>query len=720
MFLNFKKKKLKFNFSMSKKILKKINQDIKYYFSLIDFFAAGVELTIKGNKRSPTVLGGVLTLFTLSTLIIIFVIYMKNITYHLNPELNVHEKYSTYSHDLIINEYTFPIGWTLTGNDNIGIDKSSYFKYKVIFFHGTTNNILQETELEYEVCNSSKHFPLISNQYNDGGFTHVYCLKNNNITLSGSWNEEYISYISIRMKYCNKYDGTFYKNDKSNCASNEEVNDYLEKNELFLNILYMDSVFHPFNYKNPIQNVLGSAYTSISIGISKIYEIYLQPNYLITDDGLVFSNNESKKVITTNFYVNDFTQYNNYRNDSFIGEIGIYTGKKYSETKRIYSKIHTILANVGGVANFLIIFFRLFCYPFSIIKRDEAILNEIFEFDFDRNKQTGGLITDKRRSSIVKIKNLFASSGLIKMKKPQKYNQRNNIFSTKKKFRIELKNNDSKENLNNNNIENKIEPIVISTDKDSSRITSSTISNKNIIKTSGSNDGNLIIENALKYYNSDILSDEEIEEPNNISSWTEPDVKINYSEIIEKIEKDKKFEKEKIRRKKLAKKQKKSLNELFNLLDTKKDHNELHFRLFEVILLIFNKFCVCFRNSKFKDKLLLYRRSNYTIQDYIDLTFIIKKLEEFDKLKYILLTNEQLAMFNFIGKDVCSINKNYQNNSAIHIMKSLTRDKYNLLSNIIVKYQQRIKYKDQEEGKLNEMEEKLFSMIRPEIKEICI
>ena len=76
-------------------------------------------------------------------------------------------------------------------------------------------------------------------------------------------------------------------------------------------------------------------------------------------------------------------------------------------------------------------------------------------------------------------------------------------------------------------------------------------------------------------------------------------------------------------------------------------------------------------------------------------------------------------MFNFIGKDVCSINKNYQNNSAIHMMKSLSRDKYNLLSNIIVKYQQRRKYKDQKGGKLNDMEEKLFSMIRPEIREIC-
>ena len=703
----------------TKTILKKISEDIKYYFSLIDCFAAGVELTIKGNKKSPTVLGGVLTLFTLSILIIIFVIYIKNVIHHLNPEINVHEKYSTYSHDLVINEYTFPIGWTLTANDNIGIDKKTYFKYKVILFHGATNNILEETELEYEVCDSGKHFPLISNQYNDGGFTHVYCLKNKNITLSGSWNEEYISYISIRMKYCNKYDGIFYKDNQSKCASYEEVNEYLRNNELFLNILYMDSVFHPFDYKNPIKNVLGSAYTSISLGISKIYELYLQPNYLITDDGLIFSNNKSKTVITTNIYVNDFTQYNNDRNDSFIGEIGIYTGKKYGETKRIYSKIHSILASVGGVANFLLIFFRLFCYPFSIIKRDEAILNEIFEFDFDRNKQTGGLINDKRRSSLVKIKNLFASSGLIKIKKTKKLNQRKNIFSTKKGFHIELKKNDSKENLNDN-LENKIDAMNISLHKDSSSLSSSILSNKKIIKTSGSYDGNLIIENALKYYNSDIFSDEEIEEPNNISSWTEPDVKINYSEIIEKIEKDKEFEKEKIRRKKLAKKQKKSLNELFNLLDTKKDHNELHFRLFEVILLIFNKFCVCCRNSKFKDKLLLYRRSNYTIQDYIDLTFIIKKLEEFDKLKYILLTNEQLAMFNFIGKDICSINKNYQNTSAIHIMKSLTRDKYNLLSNIIIKYQQRIKYKDQKEGKLNEMEEKLFSMIRPEIREIYI
>ena len=707
---------------MSKKtILRKIRSTIYHYFTITDIFAAGVELKIKGNKRSPTVLGGVLTLFTITILMIIFVIYMKDIIYHLNPELSHQEKYSTYSHNLNINEYTFPIGWTLTANDNIGINESSYFKYKVILLHGETNSVLKETELEYEECNSSKHFPLISNQYNDGGFTHVYCLKSKNITLSGSWNEDYISYISIRMKYCNKYDGHLYKENITNCASYEEVNKYLNDNELFLNVLYMDTVFHAIDYSNPIKHVLGSSYTSISFGISKIYEIYLQPRYLITDDGVIFSNNKTDNVITTNIFVNDFTEYNHERNGTFVAEIGLYTGKKYEEIRRIYSKIHHILANIGGVANFLIIFFKLFCYSFSIVKRDESILNEIFEFDFNRNKKTGGLVIEKRRSSLVKIKNLFASSGLIKLNRTKQFRQRNNIFSQEKNYYLDIQELNEK-NKKNQKSDPKIETIIISSDSSSSISSSiSNINNNNnnkIIKTEGSYNGNVIIENALKNYD-DILTDEEIEEPNNISSWTEPDIKINYSEIIEKIEQDKEYEIEKIRRKKLAKKQKKSLNELFNLLEHKKNSYELHFSLFEVILLIFNKFCVCCRNRQFKDKLLLYRRSKYAIQDYIDLTFIIKKLEEFDKLKFILLTNEELAMFNFIGKDVCSINKNYQNNSAIHMMKSLSRDKYNLLSNIIVKYQQRRKYKDQKGGKLNDMEEKLFSMIRPEIREIC-
>jgi hypothetical protein len=46
-----------------------------------------------------------------------------------------------------------------------------------------------------------------------------------------------------------------------------------------------------------------------------------------------------------------------------------------------------VLASVGGLANILRIAFLILCYIFSIVKRDEIILNKIFEFDLTENNE---------------------------------------------------------------------------------------------------------------------------------------------------------------------------------------------------------------------------------------------------------------------------------------------------------------------------------------------
>ena len=46
-----------------------------------------------------------------------------------------------------------------------------------------------------------------------------------------------------------------------------------------------------------------------------------------------------------------------------------------------------MLASVGGLANILRIAFLILCYIFSIVKRDEIILNKIFEFDLTENNE---------------------------------------------------------------------------------------------------------------------------------------------------------------------------------------------------------------------------------------------------------------------------------------------------------------------------------------------
>lgn len=52
---------------------------------------------------------------------------------------------------------------------------------------------------------------------------------------------------------------------------------------------------------------------------------------------------------------------------------------------RAYLKVQTVLASVGGLANIFRIVFIAICYTFSVTKRDEAILNKVFDFDIGEN-----------------------------------------------------------------------------------------------------------------------------------------------------------------------------------------------------------------------------------------------------------------------------------------------------------------------------------------------
>ena len=65
---------------------------------------------------------------------------------------------------------------------------------------------------------------------------------------------------------------------------------------------------------------------------------------------------------------------------------------------------------------------------------------------------------------------------------------------------------------------------------------------------------------------------------------------------------------------------------------------------------------------------------------------------------------------------MCSINQKHQNTSEIHKMKNYNKNKHVLMSRLIMSYQQRKEIEAQKV--LSDMEIKLFSMLRPEIREI--
>ena len=92
------------------------------------------------------------------------------------------------------------------------------------------------------------------------------------------------------------------------------------------------------------------------------------------------------------------------------------------------------------------------------------------------------------------------------------------------------------------------------------------------------------------------------------------------------------------------------------------------------------------------------------IDEFFDISFIISKLDEFDKLKMVILNDQQLTLFNFISKEtIC------QNNNKLN---AFTKYKSSL-NNKIVNIENILNFKRSRNTSIkNEIDEKLFKYMQ--------
>ena len=121
----------------------------------------------------------------------------------------------------------------------------------------------------------------------------------------------------------------------------------------------------------------------------------------------------------------------------------------------------------------------------------------------------------------------------------------------------------------------------------------------------------------------------------------------------------------------------------------KRKINKIKFSNFEILKLYLCN-CRCIINRTKSQKILLYYKYKKMVQNYLEVPFIINKIEENDKLKYILFNKKQLSLFKFISNDIIytdnfTIKKNnlnqkklfYNNDREIasHLLSFLQQDK---------------------------------------------
>ena len=121
--------------------------------------------------------------------------------------------------------------------------------------------------------------------------------------------------------------------------------------------------------------------------------------------------------------------------------------------------------------------------------------------------------------------------------------------------------------------------------------------------------------------------------------------------------------------------------------------------------------CKFLMNPTLIEKFSLYDKSKLVLDDYLDISFIIQKLEELEKLKLVCLTIDQLAVFNYISRDFCTLN-DIKNSSAISKYKEFNKDPIKLAL-IIASFKKRI---NDNANDLSEIDRKIYDLMRNDLK----
>jgi hypothetical protein len=134
----------------------------------------------------------------------------------------------------------------------------------------------------------------------------------------------------------------------------------------------------------------------------------------------------------------------------------------------------------------------------------------------------------------------------------------------------------------------------------------------------------------------------------------------------------------------------------------------LKFQFREFVSYTLVKFCV---SKGIKDKFNLYYKSCDVLHRVLDITYMIEKMEELERMKLLVLSKEQLALFGFISKCVFSESKDKENFSQLTQLRFLDKD-VEYLAKLIHEFKEKVNHK----GSLTPIDKKLFSFLSEDIK----
>ena len=350
-------------------------------FERLDIFGKPVLFNFGKNSKSKSKVGAMFTLGFLGFVIWVVYYFGKEIIQKKNPSVTTSQSYQE-------NPGEIQFGTNNTFVFNFGIQNkqtvkpfmnSSIFTFQASLYYQKTTpqddgSSVVESEsipLDLEPCTKA-YFGELGESFSYYELSSMYCLSKEqpnlqkHLSILGKPESPTFQTLQIAGYLCDSSTSTIP------CGSKQEMDDALG----FFQLQFSNTAVNPVNYEKPVTRFRDSYFTSTATDFTKEVDLWISPLEMTTDDGWLTESD------TTESYVqfNKVSEFISQKGDSdpffyfFLQADGV--TKQYT---RSYIKVQDIAARVNGIISFALVLLIILVTPYVRLKFYEELIHDLFD-----------------------------------------------------------------------------------------------------------------------------------------------------------------------------------------------------------------------------------------------------------------------------------------------------------------------------------------------------
>ena len=315
-----------------------------------------------------------------------------------------------------------------------------------------------KVDVELEPCKIEKFGSSFQETFKKKRLNNLYCFKNMDFILEGHFTYEHYSFFYIQFFPC------VNTTENKKCKPLEIIDYYLKNT--FVSFQWQDIKLTPKNYSYPIIARDADIYGTVGKKMFQEMHAYFQIVHIETDlDFIGFDEFENIKTETYLKFdeliiMSNVLENNIYETGESFCDFTLKLSENIRVERRTFTKLITILGNVGGLMEVLFTSLKIISSVSVNILYEISLINNIFDFNIkkqliilkEKKIQKGNATVDNGLPRISSIKNLernLSSQNSIFGNEDENENKKNEEDSNPKKTKF----NNNSENLLNINIE---------------------------------------------------------------------------------------------------------------------------------------------------------------------------------------------------------------------------------------------------------------------------